>query len=336
MNILFTCAGRRNYLLRYFREELKGRGKIFAADMSDTAPALQEADVTFTVPAVADKNYIPSLLDICSTNNIDLVISLNDMELPILAASKKDFENQGTKLLVSSSDVIDVCFDKLKTCEYLAANGFTYPTSYTDLSAAQNALKAGQLFFPLIVKPRWGSASTQIYKVSSEAELELAFKLAGIQLQKTSLQVDESLICDSILIQECLPGDEYGLDILNDMSGNVCAVYVKRKLEMRAGETDKSYLVEEPLLADLGARIGTTLRHIGNLDCDVFYDGEKAVVLELNPRFGGGYPFSHTLGANYPRAIVQWYQGLSYDCNNFEKNISSVVSKCDDLLFVGR
>ena len=332
MNILFTCAGRRNYLLRYFREELNGRGKIYAADMSDTAPALHEADVTFTVPAVADKDYIPALLDLCSKNNIDLIISLNDMELPILAANREGFEKQGTKLLVSSSDVIDVCFDKLKTCEYLAAHGFSYPASYTDLASAQNALKVGQLMFPLIVKPRWGSASTQIYKVCSEVELELAFKLAGIQLQKTSLQVADNLVSESILIQECLPGDEYGLDILNDMSGNVCAVYVKRKLEMRAGETDKSYLVDEPVLADLGERIGSTLGHIGNLDCDVFYDGSNAAVLELNPRFGGGYPFSHTLGANYPKAIVQWYSGLSYDCTQSEMNTGIVVSKCDDLL----
>jgi carbamoyl-phosphate synthase large subunit len=44
MNILFTCAGRRNYLLKYFHEALNGRGKIYAADMSSSAPALHEAD----------------------------------------------------------------------------------------------------------------------------------------------------------------------------------------------------------------------------------------------------------------------------------------------------
>ena len=189
--------------------------------------------------------------------------------------------------------------------------------------------------FPLFVKPRWGSASLQIFRVDTLEELRFAFRLAQSQLQKTFLKVDEALSSESILIQEGLPGAEFGLDILNDLSGRTEFVYAKRKLGMRAGETDKSELVDCPVLNEIGERIGSALKHIGNLDCDVFYDGEKAVVLELNPRFGGGYPFSHTLGANYPNAILRHY-GLDVEKKEFTTRFGVVVSKHDNLVALKR
>jgi carbamoyl-phosphate synthase large subunit len=151
-------------------------------------------------------------------------------------------------------------------------------------------------------------------------------------LQKTILKVDEHLIAESILIQEGVRGIECGIDILNDLNGDVQSVYAKRKLGMRAGETDKSELIEVPLLHELGERLGRALGHIGNLDCDVFLDGEQATILELNPRFGGGYPFSHMFGANYPQAIVDWCQGKDHETNGWSRRTGVVVSKCDSLV----
>ena len=336
MNILFTCAGRRNYLLRYFREELKGRGKIYAADMSSTAPALYEADESFMVPALSEENYIPTLLDLCASKKVDLIISLNDVELPLLAKHRAQFLKVDTKILVSSEEVIDICFDKLKTTAFLKRNNFLCPQTFVELAAAEVALKNSTVTYPLYVKPRWGSASLQIFRVDTPKELVLAFQLAQIQLQKTFLKVDEALSMESILIQEGLPGSEYGIDILNDLNGNVRSVYVKKKLGMRAGETDKSVLVDIPELSELGARLGSMVKHIGNLDCDVFYDGTTAYILEMNPRFGGGYPFSHKLGANYPRAIIKWYSGTDLNVDEFSTDTGQIVSKCDSLVFVNQ
>ena len=64
--------------------------KVFATDMQLSAPALQVADVKLQVPAVYDPNYVNITLDICKENNIDALISLNDLELPILAEQKTD------------------------------------------------------------------------------------------------------------------------------------------------------------------------------------------------------------------------------------------------------
>ena len=56
--------------------------------------------------------------------------------------------------------------------------------------------------------------------------------------------------------------------------------------------------------------------------------------LEMNPRFGGGYPFSHTLGANFPLAIIEWCSGVEFDFVDFKRNFGKTVSKCDTLIFV--
>ena len=118
MNILFTCVGRRSYLLKYFKENLSIIDKIIATDMQSSAPALQVADVKILVPEVYNPKYIDILLDICKEHKIDALISLNDLELPILAENKTKFEKQGVRVIVSDSNVIDIAFDKYKTTQW--------------------------------------------------------------------------------------------------------------------------------------------------------------------------------------------------------------------------
>ena len=98
MNILFTCAGRRTYLLKYFKEQLGDDGLIVATDMQLTAPALTAADVKEQVPAVYAEDYIDCTLDICRRYDIKAVICLNDLELPILAENKHRFEQIGVNM----------------------------------------------------------------------------------------------------------------------------------------------------------------------------------------------------------------------------------------------
>src|SRR5690554_4949001 len=119
MNILFTCAGRRNYLINYFKEALKGDGKVFATDKQLTAPALVDADIALLVPDIYDDNYIPELINIIKDNNVTAIISLNDLELPILSQHKSKLEQTGAKVLISNSTTIKIAFDKWETYNYI-------------------------------------------------------------------------------------------------------------------------------------------------------------------------------------------------------------------------
>lgn len=335
MNILFTCAGRRNYLLQYFKEALNGEGKVIAADMQRSAPAMAVADEAYIVPGVYDKNYINNLKDICKKEQIKSLISLNDLELPILAAAKNSFYKAGVKPIISEEKVIDVCFDKHQTVMFGETINLNNPKTYITLRQAITALNKGILKFPVIVKPRWGSASIGIETPESLEELHLAYDLVKIKLSRSNLFEASKADPDrAILIQEKINGTEYGLDVLNDFDGMPVQVYVKEKLAMRAGETDKAVLRNKPELEKLGFCIGESLGHIGNLDCDIFERNGKYYLLEMNPRFGGGYPFSHLAGANYPAAILSWLKGINFDFTSFKRVYDQPFAKCDTLIAV--
>jgi carbamoyl-phosphate synthase large subunit len=280
MNILFTCAGRRNYLLNFFKEELKGDGITIAADMQISAPAMAEADKKFIVSEIYSEGYIDVILDICKNENVNALISFNDLELPLLSKRKNEFDKLGVKLLVSDVDVINICFDKIKTVEFAKDIGVLTPKTYTSLTLAKEALITGDLKFPLVVKPRWGSASIGLEFPVNFQELDLSFELLKMRLSRTILAEASKIdLENAILIQEKIQGKEYGVDILNNFKAETIEVYVKEKLSMRAGETDKSVLRDKPEIRDMGFKIGKSLKHIANCDCDIFQADGKLYLL---------------------------------------------------------
>ena len=333
MNLLFSCAGRRAYLLKYFRAALDeiGGGKIFATDMSLSAPALAFADVPLRVPAVYATDYLDVLERICRENEIEALISLNDLELPILSAARERFERAGTRLVVSSPEVIDICFDKLKTARFVESLGLNTPKTFVVLEEALGALERGELAFPLILKPRWGSGSIGIEFVRSREELIETYEIVRRKIAR-SILANASSSQEEILIQEAILDAEFGLDVMNDLQGNHVAVSVKRKLAMRAGETDKAVTVDSAELRGIGRRLGEALKHVANLDCDVLECAGKFYVLELNPRFGGGYPFSQEAGTNLPLAILKWLRGENVSPNLLAGTPGKAFAKCDVLV----
>ena len=333
MNILFTCAGRRTYLLKYFKEQLGSDGIIVATDMQLSAPALTAADVKIQVPAVYADGYVERTLDICKQHNIKAVICLNDLELPILAGNKHRFEAIGATPIVSSKEVIDICFDKYRTAQYIESIGLKSPKTFVDYTLAVDALKSGELSFPLVLKPRWGSGSIGIEFVNDFEELADVYASLLKKIKKTILAT-ASQGNEYILIQEKIEGQEYGMDVMNDLTGNNRGVSVKKKLAMRAGETDKAQTVDNHEIKEIGRTLGDNLKHIGNLDVDVFEKDGNYYVLELNPRFGGGFPFSYEAGVNMPKAIIEWINGNEIDDAILVPAYGKTFAKCDYLVNV--
>ncbi|MFD0988645.1 ATP-grasp domain-containing protein [Mariniflexile jejuense] len=336
-NILFTCAGRRNYLINYFKEALNGNGNVIAADQDLLAPALVDADIAMQTPNIYSDTYIPTLIEICKNNNVTALITLNDLELPILSKNKAALKKEGVKVIISSEEVIDIGFDKLKTFKLAKRLGIHTPKTYTNLKNAIKAINAGELKYPLVIKPRWGTGSICIEFPETLEELKLAFKLQRIKIKKTILDnVSKRDFKNAILIQEKLEGSEYGLDIVNDLKGNYFGTYARLKLAMRSGETDKAVSVIDSRIEQLGKKIAEELKHIGNMDCDAFLVGNTYYLLEINPRFGGGYPFSHEAGVNIAAIILEWLKGKKSESLTHLVNYKSgvVFSKCDRLLHV--
>jgi len=289
MNILILSCGTRNKIIQYFKKELDGRGQVIATDCSELAPALYDADRFFIVPHVDNENYIEVLLSICKENNVKAVLSLIDPELSVLAANKQKFLNIGTIPIVSDYEIVELCFNKYEMYQFLINNGFKAARSYIDKEEFFKDVELGELTYPVFVKPVKGSASININKVTSKDEIELLFSKY-----------------ENLMIQEYMDGIEYGADVYVDMITNEpVAIFIKEKIKMRAGETDKSVSIKDDKLIVLIKEFVQNTGFKGIIDIDIFKVNGEYYISEVNPRFGGGYPHAYECGVNVPGMIIK-------------------------------
>ncbi|MEN3769005.1 ATP-grasp domain-containing protein [Priestia megaterium] len=293
MNILILSCGTRNKIVKYFKKELIGKGIVLATDCSNLAPALYEADKHFIVPRMDDKGYLDVILSLCKENKVKAVLSLIDPELSLLAEHKQAFLEIGTVPIVPEIDVVEMCFDKYMMYDFLVKNGFKTIKSYIDEEEFYRDVEAGVINYPVFVKPVKGSASINISKVTQKEEVELLFSRF-----------------DNLMIQEFMDGTEYGVDAYIDMiSGELVSTFIKEKLKMRAGETDKSVSIKDEKLFELIKNFVKKAGFKGIIDIDVFKVDGEYYISEVNPRFGGGYPHAYESGVNVPEMIIKNLNG---------------------------
>lgn len=333
MNVLLTSAGRRTYLVRYFREALKKAGcdgMVHAAN-SQKCPAFSQADRTVLTPLIYDEAYIPFLLEYCNKNRISLLIPLFDVDIPVLAARREEFASIGTMVVTADPEAVDICNDKWKTHKILSEAGIRVPCTWLDENIAAETVKAGRMSWPLIVKPRWGMGSLSIYQADSEEEMRI-FKYKCLKsIAGSYLQYEAGADKACVLFQQTLHGKEYGLDVINDLHGNYRSVIMKEKTAMRFGETDGAVIVESEELKELGKALSGLLKHRGNLDVDVFCVDGVYYVLEMNARFGGGYPFSHVAGVDLPLALIMWAMGKEPTSDVLKARVGVMAQKDIDM-----
>ncbi len=313
MNILLTSVGRRAYMVKYFQEVLAGTGEVHVCNSDELTVAFQYADKSVISPLIYDDDYIPFLLEYCKKEKIDILISLFDIDLLMLAKHKSEFLAIGTRVIVSDEEFVSVCNDKWKTYLFLKENGFNVPKTYLSIREVMGAIDAGILQYPIIVKPRFGCGSIAMSVAEDEMSLLYYFSRNTRAVKNSYLKYESESVDDKIIFQEFLHGQEHGVDCINDLNGNFVNAIVKKKLAMRAGETDIAETVDCPEIYETAKKIAGLSKHIGNVDMDVFMVDGKPYVLEMNARFGGGYPFSHIAGCNLPKAIVAWCNGESVD-----------------------
>ena len=327
MNVLLTSVGRRAYLVDYFKKEFGDNSKIICTNSSELSTALSVGDKSYISPMIYEETYIPFLLEICKKEKINILVSLFDIDLPILAYNKDKFENLGVKLILSDLSIIEVCNDKYKMNKFLKNNFFD--TIYTGLSIEDEYIKnniSSEKKF--ILKPRWGMGSLGIYISDEYEEAKYFYKKIRKDIDKSYLRYEAKQdIENSILIQELIEGKEYGLDIVNDLEGNHIITVVKEKLAMRSGETDIAKIVHFPLLEDFGKRIADKTRHIANMDLDLILNDKGIFVIDMNARFGGGYPFTHKAGVNIVKIIKELLEGKTIDKNILVPTINKIYAK---------
>ena len=288
MNILVLSAGTRNKVVQYFKKEVGESGIVVATDCSNLAPAVYDADKFYLVPRITAPSYLDTILDICKKEQIDGVFSLIDPELSLLARERERFLELEITPVISPYELVETCFDKYRMYQMLTQMQIPTGKCYVEKEAFYAAKAKGEISYPVFVKPVTGSASININQVNSDEEIELLFRLY-----------------DDLMIQEYMNGQEYGADVYVDMkSGKCTSIFVKKKIKMRAGETDKSVSVKDPRLFSMLQNFVEQCGFLGMIDIDIFLIDGVYYISEVNPRFGGGYPHAYACGVNMPRQVL--------------------------------
>lgn len=319
MNLLILSPGRRVEIVEYFKETFHSAGrKVYTLDMSPYAPALYSGDEFFRI----DKDfnhldrYINHILDICREKSVRVILTLIDPELVLLSDYKEKFEAQGIKLILSDLDFIKQTFDK-----------FGFYNTYKDtiklvetVGSYEDALKKlnnGEWSYPLFAKLRDGSASIGIKKIATPNDFE------GVKENK------------QYIYQPFIDGIEYGVDVYFDMiSGDLVSVFMKKKISMRAGETDKAVSVKSDKILEEIKKLKNIKGLYGPIDVDVFVSNDGEVFInEINPRFGGGHPHAYGCGVNFMKLILNNLEGRMNEpvFNNYKEGV--MMLKYNGLLF---
>lgn len=302
MNFLILAAGTRNKIIQYFRKTFEGIGTVVATDASKLGPAIYDADKYYIVPSITEPGYIELILDICKKEQIKGVMSLIDPELSLLAANEEKFREIGTKIVGSSYELCELSLDKMQMYRWLVNHGYNCACSWMNKAEFYMAVKDGEVAYPVFVKPYRGSASLSISKVYDKETVDLLFSHS-----------------EGLMIQEFLDGQEIGADVYVDMiSGEVVSIFTKKKLKMRAGETDKAVSFKDPALFAFIEKFVLEAGYRGQIDIDIFDIAGKYYISEVNPRFGGGYPHAYECGVDHIKLILNNLRGVVN-----QKNIGS-------------
>lgn len=299
MNILILAAGTRNKIVQYFKKTWDGVGSVIATDASKLGPAIYDADKFYIVPPITEHGYIDKILEICKKEQISGILSLIDPELSLLAANEDKFKEIGVTIIGSSYDLCEMALDKMQMYEWLKNHGYNCARSWMDKEEFYKAVEAGEETYPVFVKPYRGSASISISKVYDKETVDLLFAHE-----------------DDLMIQEFLDGQEIGADVYIDLiSGKVVSIFTKKKIKMRAGETDKAVSFKDPALFALIEKFVLEAGYRGQIDIDIFEINGQYYISEVNPRFGGGYPHAYEAGVDHMKLILNNLQGVVNEKN---------------------
>lgn len=305
MNILITSAGRRVSLVKAFQKELKNlmpEGKVMTTDFNiNLSAACQVSDQAFKLPLVSDKNYLNALLETCTENDIKIIIPTIDTELLLLAENVKLFEKKGIIPIVSSKEFISICRDKRKMSAFFIENTIDVAKEYSKYDYK----------LPLFIKPFNGSRSIDTFIIKNHEDL-----------------TEYHFINKDLMFLEYIDHDqhdEFTCDLYYDKNSNLKSVIPRKRIEVRDGEVNKGITKKNTLIDYIKKHLNHIEGAVGCLTAQ-FFKGrttDSVYGIEINARFGGGYPLSYLAGANFPKWIIQEYmlnQNIDF-FNDWEPNL---------------
>lgn len=339
-NVLLCSAGRRSYLVQWFREALNITGlmgEVFLADIDPYCPGQAFADHFELAPSILDPSYDQWLMATLHDQRIAIAISVNDFELSHWASMPTE-DNRLASLVRLTAEIQEIAEDKLQTAQQLEEHGILVPMTLLGGDIASRGLHNAHKNQRYVIKGRYGSGSRGL-QVSDGVSLQSVLPRSFVEVTRadgTQTSIVEELL-ELVVVQPHVSGVEYGLDVVSDLNMQYAGVLARRKLAMRHGETDRAVSVDSSPFTEIARKLAVALPHKGAMDVDVIVDDEgNPWVIDVNPRFGGGYPFSHLAGANVPASYVAWANGMRADPEWLRTDPGVLSAKGVDVIRVGQ
>lgn len=316
MNILITSAGQRVSLVRSFQNEISKinkEGKVYTVDLNPIlAPACHVSDGYKSVPRVTDSTYLNKLLEICLQWNVKIIVPTIDTELQVLSNNINFFLKQGIIPIVSSSEFISACRDKRIINKFFTERGIEIPTP----------MSKDNYTFPFFIKPYDGSLSKDIFLIKSEEDLT-EYHFSNLKL----------MFMEYINPKEF---DEYTVDCYYNRHNTLTCAVPRKRMFVRAGEINKGVTHKNEIVSYLKQRLNHIPGAIGCLTMQFFFNQKtkRMIGIEINSRFGGGFPLSYLAGANYPGWLIKEYmynENIEY-FEDWEENL--LMLRYDDEILV--
>lgn len=288
-NILITSAGKRVILVQIFQKTLKELqldAKVYTTDMNpQMAPAGIISDGCFDISRCDSDCYIDELLTICNKKNIGVIIPTIDTELLRLSNNKERFKDLGIDIVISDYGFIKVCRDKRLTNSYLSELGISTPKPVDKYHP----------LFPMFAKPYDGSLSTNIHIINNIEELT-----------KEILEDPKLLFMEYINKKEY---KEFTVDMYYGKDNHVKGIVPRERIEIRAGEINKGITRKNYIVDFLKNKMDFLTGVQGCICIQLFYRQKDNDIkgIEINPRFGGGFPLSYYAKANFAEYIILEY-----------------------------
>ena len=307
MNVLLTAAGRRSYLVKYFREALNGRGIVVCANCDPLAPAMQAADKSIAVPRSDHPEYPRSIFELCRRFDIRLLSSLHDLDLFVLSQHRERIRACNTVPVLPNIESATIALDKYALNLRLEQFDISIPWSTLELTEAEEALAEDLIRLPLIVKHRMGFGSQGLFECKNLDDLHYAYGRINNLGDLSSQFYRPSLYPERFaLIQEKVQGTEFCLGLISDLDGRLVGHTRTEIHSMRAGESDTATTRDASPDMEMASQLGELLKVPGFCSIDWIQSNGQAYVIDINPRFTGDYPFCHLAGANVPAALIAW------------------------------
>jgi carbamoyl-phosphate synthase large subunit len=257
-----------------------------STNAGELAPALYHADERELVPRVDDPAYIPSLAQLVSTYDVQLIVPLTDLDHVVLSNARDALAP--ALVLLPDTEICEALGDKWLAHRLFVERGIASPPTWLPEELPDAAT------FPLLVKARVGFGSRHIYRANDPRELE--FLLARTPVDS--------------MVQAVCSGEEFSIDVFCDLDGRCLNAIPRTMIESKGGESIKGRTIKDWELIDVGRSVAETLGLVGpaNIQCFREPDGTHPVT-DINPRFGGAFPLPTAAGSRYPELALALANG---------------------------